>query len=190
MAALESTRLLNGVDDNNIILAPFFHGSTMLKGETLKQTFTRKGISEVRETTLNNKIACYRNLNVKGMYSMRQCKGNDKGKITGLARTIVIEHPQLSISLAGRNRCLSLKQKNVHATIIGEFKGCFDVPADVSLVPDPVCASYAPYFSPTFFICHQSSFGTKVEYERDLQQRDIKRFAIISLNGVIFSDLN
>lgn len=178
------------VKSSMLSLLPYLDGKSLLVNGLLNFQMVTKKINETRQTHVGDIIDCYKNLNQLNMFSVRQRTGPFKGKVTGLAQTVVLEYPECVVSSAGRNRVLTQKVKNVHSVVRGRFVNCFDHVADINKIPDPIFASYAPYFGPTFFICQPSSFGTKVQYKRDMKPSDIKRYAIVSRNGVIFSDLD
>jgi hypothetical protein len=190
VSAPDINKIDNHAANSMVSLLPYFDGGSLLVNGALNFQMVTSKVNETRQTMVGEIIDCYRNLNQFNMFSIRQRTGPFKGKVTGLAQTVVLENPQCVVSSAGRNRVLTQKVKNVHSTIKGRFVNCFDHVADINKIPDPIFASYAPYFGPTFFICHPSSFGNKVQYMRDMKPSDIKRFAIVSRNGVIFSDLD
>jgi hypothetical protein len=171
-----------------VAFSDYFEGKSSAVNGCVKYNVKRKNLIDVRSTMVGDNVDCYRNLNSKNMFSIRQCSGPNKGKVTGLSPAVILENPQLIVSTAGRNRVIREGVKNVHAQVRGKFIDCFDAPARIEKIPEHIFASYAPYFSPDFFVCEPSSFANRVEFKRVLKQSDVKRFAIVSENGVIFTD--
>jgi len=106
-----------------------------------------------REVRLGQLVELYRNLNVKGMFSVRsRDKAHDFGKVLGHFSRVIIDIKDIDkcikISLSGQNRVRLEQKKNVHATIAGRVVNIneFDIPKNWRLSE----IYYCPYTQDTF----------------------------------------
>jgi len=96
--------------------------------------------------TIGQKVIVYKNLN-RNCFSIKDPK---IGRVIGYAMSVTLRKPIFKISLAGRNRVLRDRRKNVHAVVIGEFV-CADEP--IPSMANRV-AYYNPYVTESFIDEH------------------------------------
>lgn len=95
------------------------------------------------------KVRVYRNLNKPEFYSIMAMEGEDKGKVVGYARSVLLENCQLVVSEASRQRVLREKRRNVHAFCQGIIVDASEI---VQALNGKECAiTYNPYRMGSFF---------------------------------------
>ena len=95
------------------------------------------------------RVRVYRNLNKPEFYSILAMEGEDKGKVIGYARSVLLENCQLVASEKSRQRVLREKRKNVHAFCQGII---VDASEMVQTLDGTECAiTYNPYKMGSFF---------------------------------------
>lgn len=112
------------------------------------QFFTKVGKAE-RVCRRLMKVRVYRNLNKPEFYSIMAMEGEDKGKVVGYARSVLLENCQLVVSEASRQRVLREKRRNVHAFCQGTIVDASEI---VQALDVSECAiTYNPYKMGSFF---------------------------------------
>lgn len=95
------------------------------------------------------KVRVYRNLNKPEFYSILAMEGEDKGKVVGYAKSVLLENCQFKVSEASRQRVLRDKQRNVHAFCQGVI---VDASHTVQKLNGSECAvTYNPYIMGSFY---------------------------------------
>lgn len=95
------------------------------------------------------KVRVYRNLNKPEFYSIMAMEGEDKGRVIGYARSVLLENCQLVVSEKSRQRVLKEKRKNVHAFCQGVI---VDASEMVQTLDGTECVvTYNPYKMGSFF---------------------------------------
>lgn len=89
------------------------------------------------------RVRVYRNLH-KHCYSIVAMQGPDKGRVVAHANTVLLHDAVFKVSEKGRQRVLKEKRKNVHAFVVGEWKGPYPV-LEESVVKCLVPVTYNPY---------------------------------------------
>ena len=84
------------------------------------------------------------------MFTIKQRRGVNSGKVSGYAKSILIEDPKLIVLEGTRKRVLREKRKHVHAFVRGLFLDAYALPIDLSFHPHRE-VSYNPYFMGNFF---------------------------------------
>ncbi len=95
------------------------------------------------------KVRVYRNLNKPEFYSILAMEGEDKGKVVGYARSVLLENCQLVVSSASRLRVLRDKRKNVHAFCQGVVVDASDCVQTLDGTERAI--TYNPYKMGTFY---------------------------------------
>ena len=94
------------------------------------------------------KVFCYFNLH-KLCWSVKALEGPHKGLVVAHLNRVNLSDITFKVSEAGRQRVLREKRKNVHAGVVGQWDGLYNV-----LSPDwnkeALGVSYNPYKAPTF----------------------------------------
>lgn len=95
------------------------------------------------------RVRVYRNLNKPEFYSILAMEGEDKGKVIGYARSVLLENCELIVSAKSRQRVLRQKRKNVHAYCQGII---VDASEMIQTLDGTECAiTYCPYKMGSFF---------------------------------------
>lgn len=96
--------------------------------------------------SIGQKVMVYKNLN-RNCFSIKDPK---LGRVIGYAMSVTLRNSIFRVSMAGRNRVLRDRRRNVHAVVVGEFV-CVDesIPAAANRV-----AYYNPYLTETFIDEH------------------------------------
>lgn len=71
------------------------------------------------------KVFVYFNLHKK-MFSIKALEGERKGLVIGHCDELTLFNATFKVSQAGRQRVLRERKKNVHAGVVGFWKGCLD----------------------------------------------------------------
>lgn len=126
-----------------------------------------------RTYSLGDKVRVYRNLN-NGKWSIQAAEGTMKGKVVGHLSYLKLKHVEFKVSLAGRERILKDKRKNVCAFAIG-YLDSVSKPSLQCCVHNEV--TFNPYKS--HFFCYVS------DADIPLEQLDVVYFN----EGKAFTDL-
>ncbi len=92
---------------------------------------------------------CYRNLNQKGVMSIRQ-QVNKSWLVVGHSQDLVMRNVNFQVSLASRDRVIRSGHKNVHAWAVGTLIG-----AEISNLP-PLFEIYYSPFEQSWFTLRES----------------------------------
>lgn len=89
------------------------------------------------------RVFVYRNLH-KDCFSVKALEGPQRGRVIMRVKSLCISSAKFKVSQSGREKVLALKQKNVHAGVVGEL-------CDMNLqLTNEV--TYNPYKSDTFYL--------------------------------------
>lgn len=94
------------------------------------------------------KVFVYFNLHKK-CWSIKALSGENKGRVIGHAKRVLLGDCEFRVSEAGRQRVLREKRKNVHAGVVGELMGF--IPTDMytptleSVYDEGDLVTYNPY---------------------------------------------
>jgi hypothetical protein len=106
------------------------------------------------------KVRVYRNLNKPEFYSILAMEGENKGKVVGYAKSVLIENCQLIVSTASRKRVLRDNRKNVHAFCQGILCDAADIVQKLN--GSELEVTYSPYKMDTFYQrCNEKPFTDK-----------------------------
>lgn len=94
------------------------------------------------------KVRVYRNLNKPEFYSIQACDGEDKNKVIGYAKCILLSNVSFKVSEASRQRVIRDGRKNVHGFVVGILE---DASQTVLPSPQGLEATYNPYAFGYFF---------------------------------------
>lgn len=89
------------------------------------------------------KVFVYRNLQ-KDCFSVKALEGPQKGRVVMRVKNLCLSSAFFKVSKAGRNRVLEMKQKNVHAGVVGQLCNM-----NLQLTNE---VTYNPYKSDTFYL--------------------------------------
>lgn len=106
---------------------------------------------DLRSTQYADLVDCYRNLNQKNCFSLKQVKGALKGKVTGYARSVILQNPNFIVNEKSRERILIEKRRNVHASVRGAVVHANSGDLILSQLPHYIRTTYSPYVMNTFF---------------------------------------
>ena len=95
------------------------------------------------------RVRVYRNLNKPEFYSILAMEGENKGKVVGYARSVLIKDCKFKVSEASRQRVHREQRRNVHAFCEGYILDAFE--SAQSLSGDELVITYNPYKLPTFY---------------------------------------
>lgn len=108
-----------------------------------------------RSIDFNKKVMIYRNLH-NGMFSVKQ-----DGLVVAHVDSILLSRGMFKVNVAGRNRVLKEKKKNVHAFVIGHVDSV-NVDIDVS---NNKAVSYNPYKFGHFYFKSDDSMVSVLGYD-------------------------
>lgn len=152
----QASFLLEPHDIEQPAYQPFTQGVSLFSQGNLSCMVNSRGKKTVRETSINDCVSCYRNLNQPSMFSVLQLNGNNKGKVSGYAPVIVLtgtpNNPlRVKVSEPSRQRILTQKRKNVHAMLQGIIVDAYAHPLTLKAINQLDCISYNPYKGPDFY---------------------------------------
>ena len=130
-------------------VSSYISGSSKLDNETLLSIINSNGKQVERVTNRGDEVDSYRNLNKPEFFSFKQRKEDDKGKVSGYGKVVVLSDAVFKVSESSRQRVIKQGSRNVHAYVRGCFENCFDG----VFTPDEsfLCVTYNPYFKEWFF---------------------------------------
>ena len=102
------------------------------------------------EPAYGRRCRVYRNLNAPGYFSVLADEGEHKGRVLGYARAVTLTNVTFKVQAGGYRRLQAEQVRNVHASAIGNFKACGNVPPD-RLQKTGKRISYQPFRQPFFF---------------------------------------
>ena len=139
----------NILDTNQNPWVDFIKGESRVNSGAMLSIINSNGNLIERSISIGDLVDCYRNLNKPEYFSCKQRKGENKNKVIGYGKIIVLKTPVFKVSEAGRQRVLKKRQKNVHAYVTGKFCDAFDG----IFMPDQTFTeiTYNPYDSGVFF---------------------------------------
>jgi len=127
----------------------YIKGDSRLNRGVMFSMINSNGNLIKRSLSVGDLVDCYRNLNKPEYFSCKQRTGENKNKVSGYGKIIILEKTIFKVSEAGRQRVLKKQQKNVHAYVTGNFCDAFDG----VFMPDHTFTeiTYNPYDSGFFF---------------------------------------
>lgn len=137
----------------------YFASPSLLNNGTFHSTIGKGVNAATRRISVQEDVSVYRNLNKPAFFSIKKNTGNDKGRVGGYAKAVVIECPRFVISLASHQRVLKEKRKNVHAYIRGHCVDAFD--SSFLAIPEGAMrVSYSPYVGPYLYCLERDDTGS------------------------------
>jgi len=168
----------------------FFNGSSLLEKGTFTCKIGKGDKEELRSVDKGDVIDVYRNLNKTNFYSIRNRSGSFKNKVSGYAHAVIVRHPELIVSKAGRARVQKEKRKNVHSFVRGEFCDAFNSEVILSQLNDYLRLSYSPYKFDSFYTLDRDESDNIVEGSISPFKNTIRHeFALITGKDVILFSL-
>jgi hypothetical protein len=104
-----------------------------------------------RVSCIGDKVDCYRNINKPEIFSIRQQAGENKDKVTGYSKVVLLKNPSIKLSENSRQRVLKEKRKNVHAFVRGNLLGIANALTPEQAEMATARISYSPYRGMHFF---------------------------------------
>lgn len=86
------------------------------------------------------KVYVYFNLHKK-TFSIKALEGERKGLVIAHRDTLTLRDVVFKVSEAGRQRVLRERKKNVHAGVVGYWRGCYEP----SIAENTTAVTYNPY---------------------------------------------
>lgn len=151
------------IEENQFGYRDLFDAKSLLKGDVFSCIVGNGDKADLR--TVEKAAVCdvYRNLNKSNFYSIKNCNGQFKNKVSGYAHAVIIRHPKLIVSKAGRARVRRDSRKNVHSYVRGEFCDAFNADAMLSRLTTYLRLSYSPYLFDSFYMLDRDKNGNIVD---------------------------
>jgi len=172
-------------------LNTLFDGKPLTSNGALLTTMKRQGKSFERLTPIGAPVDCYRNLNMPEYFSIRARDGDNKGRVTGYAKSIVIRKPHFVVGEKARQRIINIEfKKNVHAFCRGEFIEAFDGSVIEEKLSNPLRVSYSPYVAGHFYTIERDKCGALLKQDvKPLRSTGEYEYAIVSGADVLLTNL-
>lgn len=139
--------------------AVYFASPSLLNNGIFHSTIGKGAKAVTRTICAKENVSVYRNLNKPAYFSLKKNTGDDKGRVGGYAKAVVIQSPSFVISLASHQRVLKEKRKNVHAYIRGQCVDAFD--SSLLTIPEGAMrVSYSPYVGPYLYCLERDDTGS------------------------------
>lgn len=172
-----------------ISLSLFTGNSLLHEGEMHTLMGTAKKPLPARITRVGDIVDCYRNLNKCNLFSIKQRAGALKGKVSGYARSVIIQNPTFAIGEKSRQTIVEKQSRNVHAYCRGSFVDSIDGDLKVNELNDYIRVSYSPYVSGNFYTLSRDSQGKLIkESIKPFIHPERYRYAIVNGADVILTN--
>ncbi len=112
--------------------------------------FTSTVSKEERKCYVNARVRIYRNLNKREFYSIKAMDGENKGKVIGYAKCVVLKDVKFVVGAKSRETVVKNNRRNVHAYCEGIIVDAFDMLQTLGGYQHVV--TYNPFKQETFYI--------------------------------------